>query len=147
MTMTSTQKKQTRFPERLVVITKLHKLMNHKISPRSTSSYECVHRPGLLVKSCTETTGLAHTGVKPPRPHIKLCAQCKRLPLKGVTPSSSLHDQIASGRCEHETPHRQMYREDFRDNSATVDSVYRLNSFWFLMLFQDLDLVFLYLQR
>lgn len=147
VTMNSTQKKQTCFPERLVVITKLHKLMSHKNSPRSTSSYECVHRPGLLVKSCTETTGLAHSGVQPPRPHIKLCAQCEQLPLKGVAPSSSLQDQITSGRCEHETPHRQMYRYDFRDNSATVDSIYRLSSFWFLMLFQDLDLVFLCLQR
>lgn len=117
---------KTCFPERFAVITKRHKLMSHKNSPGSTSSYECEHRPGLLVKSCTETTGLAHAGVQPPRPHIKLCAQCERLPLKGVTPSSSLHDQIASGRREHETPHRQMYRSDFRDNSATVGSIYRL---------------------
>lgn len=100
--------KQTHFPERSVVFTKLHKLMSHKNSPGSTSSYECVHRPGLLVKSCTETTGLAHSGVKPPP--SGLCTQCEQLLLKGVTTSPSLHDQIASGRCEHETPHRQMYR-------------------------------------
>lgn len=139
--------KTNSFPRK---ISRHYKTTQTDESQKFTSIYKQLRvcaRPGLLVKSCTETTGLAHAGVKPPRPHIKLCAQCERLPLKGVTPSSSLHDQIASGRCEHETPHRQMYRSDFRDNSATVDSVYRLSSFWFLMLFQDLDLVFLYLQR